>query len=89
LELLELDSLAEESDQDLLLKEARWIDKQADKVLELLASSSQQLSDRGELQNLMGLKLVFFALLGVISVVAINAFFYLSLRKTFRERKMI
>lgn len=45
--MLELDSLAEESDQEAVLKEARWIDKQADKVLELLASSSQQLASRG------------------------------------------
>lgn len=37
----------------------------------------------------MGLQLVFFAVLGVIAVVAINSLFYFSLRRTFRERKMI
>lgn len=81
--------MAEESDQEVLLKESKWIDKQADKVLELLASSGQQLSDRGELQDLMGLQLVFFAVLGVAAVVALNSFFYFSLRRIFRERKMI
>jgi hypothetical protein len=37
----------------------------------------------------MGLQLVVYAVLGVAAVVAINLLFYFSLRKSFRERKMI
>jgi len=45
--------------------------------------------DRDELANLMRKKLIGFAIIGLLVLVAISGFFYLSIRKTFKERKMI
>jgi hypothetical protein len=37
----------------------------------------------------MSYKFIGFAIFGVLTVVIINVYFYCSIKKTFRERKMI
>lgn len=46
LELLDLQVLPEETDQEEILREARWIDKQADKILEVVNSAAVQRNNR-------------------------------------------
>jgi hypothetical protein len=73
----------------MLSRETYWIDKEADKIIEIITSSKKQMSNKEELQSLMSYKFIGFAIFGILTVVIINVYFYFSLRKTFKERKMI
>ena len=81
--------VAEEDDQAVIERESKWIEKQVDKIVEAVEASFVKRRDRDELANLMRKKLIGFAIVGLLVLLAISGFFYLSLRKTFRERKMI
>ena len=42
-----------------------------------------------EISNMMSLKMIIFAVLGLIVVVGVNILFYKEMKKTFKERKLI
>ena len=57
--------------------------------MEAVEASFVKRKDRDELANLMRKKLIGFAMIGLVVLVAISGFFYVSIRKTFKERKMM
>ena len=89
IELLDLKVVVDESDQERIDKEAKWIDKQIDKINEVVESSFSKRVGRDEYANLMRKKLIGYAIIGLIVLSAISGCFFVQLRKTFKERKLI
>lgn len=89
IELLDMKVVVNESDQERISREAKWIDKQIDKINEVVGSSFSKRTWRNEYANLMRKKLIGYAIIGLIMLCLISGCFYIQLRKTFKDRKLI
>ena len=70
-------------------KEVEWLDKQTDAMLKAIDNASTQRNTKISLTDTMETKFILFAALGVLSILGINLYLYFSLRRTFRDRKLI
>lgn len=89
MELLDLKVVAEEVDQEMVDREAKWIEKQADKIEEIVKNSYIKRRDRDEYANLMRKKMIGLAGVGLLVLAGIAGCFYVNLRTIFKERKLM
>ena len=86
---MDLKAVPDETDQERVEREAKYIEKQADKINEAIQGSAVTRRDRDEYANLMRKKLIGYGVLGIIVLLGVSLGFFANLRKIFKERKMI
>jgi hypothetical protein len=89
MELLDLKTVVDEDDKERIEREAKWIDKQADKIAEAVQGGFVKRRDRDEYVNLMRKKFIGYAVIGLVVLLGISGAFYYRARKVLRERKLI
>jgi tetrahydromethanopterin S-methyltransferase subunit B len=89
LELMEFELLPDKSDAENLERELSWLESQKSKLFESLDRTEGLRATSESLTNLMSTKMIGFAIVGLVSIIAVNVLFYRELKKTFKERKLI
>lgn len=89
LELMEFELLPDKSDAENLERELSWLESQKSKLFESLDRTEGLRATSENLTNLMSTKMIGFAIVGLLSIIAVNVLFYRELKKTFKERKLI
>lgn len=89
LELMEFELLPDKSDAENLERELSWLESQKAKLFESLDRTEGLRATSESLTNLMSMKMIGFAIVGLLSIIAVNVLFYRELKKTFKERKLI
>ena len=81
--------MAEDDDKQKVVKEAEWIKNQAESIEEVIKNSFEKRVVRDEYANLMRKKMIGYAIVGILVVIVISISFYVSLRKIFKDRKIM
>jgi hypothetical protein len=89
LELMEFELLPDETDSENLERELGWLENQKSKLVESLGRMEGLRATSEGLTNLMGTKMIGFAVVGLLGIAIVNLLFYRELKKTFRDRKLI
>lgn len=87
--MVNLQHLPDSNDQQNLHSEIDWLEKQKAKILEVINRQENNGATAADLSSSMSIKYVVLAVVGLASVVAVNAVFYLQTKKTLKDRKLI
>lgn len=66
-----------------------WVENQRDKLFESLERIEGLRTTSQSLANMMPIKMIMFAIIGLVAILIVNMVFYRSLKKTFKARKWI
>jgi hypothetical protein len=89
IEMMELSTLPDLSDGDNLEREITWIDQQV-VTLGARADSIEGLRRiNNQISNMVGNKMIIFAIIGLVAIAAANVIYFKVLKKTFKDRKLI
>jgi hypothetical protein len=89
LEMVNLQHLPDSNDQQNLHREIDWLDRQKAKILEVMSRQENNGATTADLSSSMNVKYVVLAVVGLASVVAVNAVFFFQTKKTLKDRKLI
>lgn len=89
LELLEFELLPDKNDSENLDRELNWLENQKKNMFSILERMESLRASTEGLTELMSVKMIGFAIIGLLSIIVVNFMFYRELKKTFKERKLI
>ncbi len=89
LELLEFELLPDKNDSENLDRELNWLENQKRNMFNILERMESLRASTEGLTELMSVKMIGFAIIGLLSIIVVNFMFYKELKKTFKERKLI
>ena len=89
LEVMELHELPSANDAENLERELNWLEQQSQMLGERSSNIQGLRSINQEMANMVGTKLIVFGIVGLIGIAVVNLVFFRSLKKTFKERKLI
>lgn len=86
---MELNELPDDGDAQNLDRELKWLENQGN-VLSERATNIQGLRlINQQIAGMVGTKMLVFGVIGLIAIAAVNVIFFKSLKKTFKDRKLI
>ena len=86
---MELNELPDDGDAQNLDRELKWLENQGN-VLSERATNIQGLRlIHQQIAGMEGTKMLVFGVNGLIAIAAVNVIFFKSLKKTFKDRKLI
>ena len=89
LELMEFELLPDKNDSENLDRELNWLEGQKRNMFEILERMEGLRASTEGLTELMSVKMIGFAVIGLLSIVVVNFLFYREIRKEFKVRKII
>ena len=70
-------------------REITWIENQKKNLYETIRQVEQRKAANVDSSSLLSVKMIVFAIIGLISIVVVNFLFFKEVKKTFKERKLM
>lgn len=86
---MEFSLLPDKSDTENLEREISWIESQKKNLYETIQQVEQNKVNNAAISNTLSLKMILFAIIGLVSIAGVNLLFFKEIKKTFKERKLI
>lgn len=86
---MEFELLPDKSDTQNLDREITWIENQKKNLYETIRQVEQRKAANVDSSSLLSVKMIVFAIIGLISIVVVNFLFFKEVKKTFKERKLM
>lgn len=86
---MEFELLPDKSDSENVERELNWLENQKKKLFESLDRMEGLRAGSEGLTNMMSKKMIVFAVIGLLTILVVNFYFYKEIKKIFKDRKII